>query len=97
MNAKKTELENGCFKLEPQEKYNLGNVYYYNSKYEIHREGGPAIEASNGSKYWYLNGNCHRTDGPAIEEANGSKYWYINGIKYSEEEFNVIKEVLWAI
>ena len=41
-------------------------------KYEVH-------VYSNGSKYWYLNGNLHREDGPAIEKANGSKVWYLNG------------------
>ena len=51
----------------------------------------------NGDKWWYLNGTCHRSDGPAMENGNGNKYWYINGIRYSEEDFNIIKEVLWAI
>ena len=63
---------------------------------KLHRTDGPAVEYANGDKYWYLNGKRHRTDGPAIEYANGDKYWYINGIEYSEEEFNIIKEVLWA-
>ena len=62
-----------------------------------HRTDGPAVEYANGNKYWYLNGKLHRTDGPAIEYANGNKYWYINGKEYSEEEFNIVKEVLWAI
>ena len=51
----------------------------------------------NGDKCWYLNGKRHRTDGPAIEYADGSKFWFINGTQYSEEEFDTIKEVLWAI
>jgi hypothetical protein len=29
-------------------------------------ENGPAVERSNGTKYWYLNGERHREDGPAI-------------------------------
>ena len=36
--------------------------------------------ASNGSKFWYLNGKRHRTDGPACEYANGNKEWYLNGV-----------------
>ena len=32
-----------------------------------------------------------------IIDANGDKYWFINNKKYSEEEFNIVKEVLWAI
>ena len=44
-----------------------------------HREDGPAIERTDGTKLWYLNGLHHREDGPAIEYANGDKYWYLNG------------------
>ena len=57
-----------------------------------HREDGPAIEGANGDKEWYLNGQRHRLDGPAIEWADGTKHWYIEGNKYSEEQFNTIKE-----
>ena len=46
---------------------------------QLHRVDGPAIEHSNGTKYWYLNGRCHRVDGPAIEYSNGTKFWYLNG------------------
>ena len=53
-----------------------------------HREDGPAIEWTDGSKFWYRNGKLHREDGPAIEYANGSKYWRLNGKEYTEEEFN---------
>jgi hypothetical protein len=60
--------------------------------------GGATCEIYyNGSKWWYLNGKRHRTDGPAIEYASGYKAWFINGKEYSEEDFNIIKEVLWAI
>lgn len=38
-----------------------------------HREGGPAIEKSDGSRVWYLNGKRHREDGPAYEWAGGSR------------------------
>ena len=48
---------------------------------------GPAIEWSNGTKLWYINGVRHRENGPAIEYANGSKSWWINGQKYSEQSF----------
>ena len=73
-----------------------GHKYWYLNG-ERHRTDGPAIEFADGDKWWYLNGKLHRTDGPAFEWANGDKYWYINDIQYSEEEFNMIKEVLWAI
>ena len=52
---------------------------------------------ASGNKYWFLNDERHRTDGPAIEYADGSKYWYINGKEYSEADFDMIKEILWAL
>ena len=64
---------------------------YYHSDEEMsirHREDGPAIEYSDGSKSWWINNTLHRKDGPARESADGSKVWCLNGIKYSEEEFN---------
>ena len=70
-------------------------VWLLNGKW--HRVDGPAVEWSNGGKCWYLNGERHRTDGPAVEFADGDKWWCINGIEYLEEDFNIIKEVLWAI
>lgn len=65
---------------------------HYNNKDQLHREDGPAIEMSNGNKYWYFEGKRHRADGPAIEYApdssgNGNKHWYLNGVEMTEEEF----------
>jgi hypothetical protein len=75
---------------------NNGDKFWYlNDKW--HRTDGPACEYANGSKSWYLNGKYHRTDGPAIEWANGYKKWWVNGKEYFEEEFNMVKEVLWMI
>ena len=42
----------------------------------------------NGTKFWYLNGECHREDGPAVEWNDGFKSWYLNGKYLTEEEFN---------
>jgi hypothetical protein len=64
---------------------------------ERHRTDGPAIDCYNGDKCWFLNDKLHRADGPAVEYADGSKKWYVNGIHYSEEDFEMIKEVLWAM
>jgi len=33
----------------------FNNIIFYNSKGELHREDGPAIEYITGTKYWYLN------------------------------------------
>jgi hypothetical protein len=72
-----------------------GNKWWYLNN-QFHRADGPACEHADGSKFWYLNDKLHRIDGPAVELAYGER-WYINGKQYSEEDFNVIKEVLWAI
>ena len=59
-----------------------GTRWYYNSAGQLHREGGPAIEHTNGAKfwYWYQNGLRHRTDGPAVEYADGTKNWCRYGL-----------------
>jgi hypothetical protein len=45
----------------------------------LHRDNGPAVECSNGDKYWYLNGKLHRVDGPAYLEADGTCGFYDHG------------------
>ena len=46
---------------------------------------GPAIEKSNGTKRWYLNGKQHRKYGPAVEEDDGTKQWWLNGELHRED------------
>ena len=55
-----------------------GTRCWYNESNQLHRTDGPAVERADGTKEWYLNGECHRVDGPAIEYANGTKHWYLN-------------------
>ena len=71
-----------------------GTRWYYNSAGQLHREGGPAIEHTNGSKfwYWYQNGLRHRTDGPAVEYADGTKFWYQNGVLHRTDGPAIIFE-----
>jgi len=64
-----------------------GTIRYYLNG-ELHREDGPAVEYTNGDKFWIINGKKHREDGPAIEFASGNKYWFINGEELTEQEFN---------
>lgn len=72
-----------------------GTIRWFKKGTEIfHKEDGPAIELTNGSRFWYQNGKRHRLDGPAREYNSGHKYWYIEGIRYSEEEFNKTVEKL---
>jgi len=70
---------------------------------DLHREDGPAIEHSNGNKYWYINGSLHREDGPAVEYASGAKRWCLNDIQYTENEYKYemrsrkLKKLLWNL
>jgi len=56
-----------------------GNKYWYNEDRQLHREDGPAVIWTDGSKHWYLNNKLHREDGPAVEYGNGDKEWWVNG------------------
>ena len=63
---------------------------FYNDKNQYHRDDGPAIEYSNGNKYWYQQGQLHREDGPAVESADGTQQWWFKGKQLnvsSQEEF----------
>ena len=66
-----------------------GNTVYYSDREmtKLHRTDGPAIEYSDGTKEWWLDGKLHRTDGPAIEYSGGIKSWYVNGKRMTEKEF----------
>ncbi len=57
-------------------------VVYYNDDVDFHREDGPDIEYSDGTKHWCINGKRHRTDGPAVLKPGRSKSWFINGLKH---------------
>jgi hypothetical protein len=65
-----------------------GDIFYYNENGELHREDGPAVEYSSGSKHWCLNGKIHNEDGPAIISFDGSKEYWLNNKEYSEQKFN---------
>lgn len=57
-----------------------GDLCYYKDG-KLHREDGPAVEFSNGTKEWYLKGKLHRENGPAIEYKNGDKRFFINDME----------------
>jgi hypothetical protein len=73
-----------------------GHKTWRNSRGEIHRTGGPAVEQAGGYKQWYEDGKLHRTDGPAVEWSDGFKEWYINGeyLGHNEEGFWALWERL---
>jgi hypothetical protein len=62
-----------------------GTIYWYNEKDHLHREDGPAVEFTDGSKHWYVNGKLHRADGPAVEFTDGFKEWFIHGQRHRED------------
>ena len=43
------------------------------------------VTVDDGTRCWYLNGECHREDGPAIERADGGKEWFLNGKRHRED------------
>ena len=61
--------------------------YWKNSKGQRHREDGPAVEYSNGTRYWYKDGKRHREDGPAVVSSDGSYFYYLEDKEYSEEAY----------
>ena len=61
-----------------------GAVVYRNGRGHLHREGGPAVEHKDGSKFWYRDGHLHREDGPAIDRVDGVKEWWLNGRPWPE-------------
>ena len=71
-----------------------GTRWYRNAMGQLHRDDGPAVEWSNGTKSWYQNGLRHRTDGPAIEYLDSGKVWFINGEELTEDEFNQAVKLL---
>ena len=54
-------------------------VYYKDDVY--HREDGPAVVFSTGTKFWFWNGKYHRLDGPAMEGESGYQAWYVDDQK----------------
>ena len=67
--------------------YDNGNKSWELPNGKFHREDGPAVEYSNGSKQWWLNGLRHRENGPAVEWGDGDKVWYLNDILHTEQEY----------
>ena len=64
-----------------------GEKQYRNALGQLHREDGPAVERSSGTKEWWLNGQRHRINGPAIEWANGGETWFLNDLVYDKADY----------
>jgi hypothetical protein len=65
--------------IEYKVKVHTNYTVWFNLKDERHREDGPAIEWSDGTKEWYKNDVRHREDGPAVEQSYGNTVWYPDG------------------
>jgi len=68
----------------------LGNgeviTKHYNTKNQLHREGGPAVEMAY-QKEWWVDGKQHRVNGPAvmIQKENYIRMeWWINGVLHRD-------------
>lgn len=78
--------------LDIGDKFRERICYYKNEEFKIlHREDGPVIEFKDGSKQWWINGECHREDGPAvvfiISDGTHLNRYYINSVYYSEQQY----------
>ena len=56
-----------------------GTRRYYNSADQLHRVEGPAVEYTDGTKVWLINGRRQREDGPALIMSDGTQMWFRNG------------------
>ncbi len=59
-------------------------IEYLNELGQLHRRDGPALEYSDGNRFWYLDGKLHRENGPAVEYSDGTHYWFLNGKLHRE-------------
>lgn len=66
--------------------------WYLNGKY--HREDGPAIERTSGSREWWMNGKRHRIDGPAFEYFFGDREWWLDDKQYTEEQHKLLVDIM---
>jgi hypothetical protein len=60
----------------------LNGDIYHKLNGVLHREDGPALISSGGSKHWYQNGSLHRIAGPAVERSNGDTEWWLCGERH---------------
>lgn len=60
-------------------KDSFGTKKWFNSKGQLHRVDGPAVEYIDGYKVWFRKDRVHRLKGPAIEYHDGTRAWYYYG------------------
>ena len=74
-----------------EETFDNGTIIHYNDNHQMHRDGAPAVEYTDGGTVWYKNGELHNDDGPSVKYADGGKEWHLNGKELTEKQFNKIK------
>lgn len=60
----------------------------FNNSKILHKEDGPAVIWSDGSKEYFINGFLHNENGPAIVEYNKNfirNQWYLDGVIHRED------------
>lgn len=67
-----------------------GTRRWRNDSGQLHREGGPAVEHPDGSRFWWRNGKLHREDGPAVEIPGDRQEWCQNGKLHREDRPAVV-------
>ncbi len=72
---------------KPTKSWPDGSQIWENEDGQYHREDGPALMWSVGSRYWYRNGMRHREDGPASISTIGEYGWYLDNELYSLNEY----------
>ncbi len=70
---------------QPTEINENGDRIWLDADGRLHREDGPAVECTNGDKFWYRNGVQHREDGPAAECVNRGKFWFKSGLCHRDD------------
>ncbi len=55
------------------------NIYWRNKQGEPHRDDGPAVIETDGTRWWYQRNERHRDDGPAMINADGIRSWWQHG------------------
>jgi hypothetical protein len=65
--------------LEAGGKFDYDMYVVRNGNGELHRDDGPAVICTDGTKKWYRNDKLHREDGPAVICTDGTLYWYRHG------------------
>jgi hypothetical protein len=76
----------------------FGTIRYYDSKGNLHRKDGPAVEYTDGEVMYFIHGTLHREDGPAYASADGDALMYcLDGKAYDEVLFwRIVKvKVFW--